>query len=192
MPWALLISCGLFLGLPGIAWPELQPIDLSAIEQVQDLSGRSLELQPPDSWTVLIFVRPDCPISNRYTPELRRLHDEYAGRGVEFRAVYPGLVPRPDARSHHRQYQIPFAALLDRAGELVEATGVQVTPEAVVLDRDGRLYYRGRIDDTWIALGQPRHQATQHDLADAIEAVLAGRAVKTPETRAIGCYIDPL
>jgi hypothetical protein len=38
---------------------------------------------------VLVFVRTDCPISNRYAPELRRLQDRFAPRGMAFWLVYP-------------------------------------------------------------------------------------------------------
>jgi hypothetical protein len=51
------------------------------------------------------------------------------------------------------------------------------------------LVYRGRIDDRVEDLGRERARAVRHDLADALDAVLAGRAVAVPETRAIGCSI---
>src|SRR5262245_50952697 len=38
---------------------------------------------------VLLFVRSDCPISNRYAPEIQRLYQRYSSRGFEFRLVYP-------------------------------------------------------------------------------------------------------
>ena len=38
--------------------------------------------------TVLIFISTDCPISNRYAPEIKRLHDEFAPKG---RSLPPGL-----------------------------------------------------------------------------------------------------
>lgn len=64
-----------------------------------------------------------------------------------------------------------------------------VTPEAVVVDRNGEIRYRGRIDNFYADLGKPRQQITQHDLADALNAVLAGKPVLHPETKALGCYI---
>src|SRR5207344_3157700 len=49
-----------------------------------DIGGRTL--RPADDAAtkaiVLIFVLPDCPICNAYIPELNRLHEEYAPRGV--------------------------------------------------------------------------------------------------------------
>jgi hypothetical protein len=66
-----------------------------------------------------------------------------------------------------------------------------VTPEAVVIDSKGETRYRGRIDNFYAALGKPRQQVTAHDLRDALDAVLAGRPVPNPETKALGCYIVP-
>ena len=44
---------------------------------------------------VLLFIRTDCPIANRYAPELERLHALYAPKGIEFRLIYaePNLTP---------------------------------------------------------------------------------------------------
>jgi hypothetical protein len=67
-----------------------------------------------------------------------------------------------------------------------------VTPQAVVIDRAGEIRYRGRIDNFYAAFGKPRQQVTEHDLRNALDAVLAGRSAPKRETDAIGCYIvDP-
>ena len=70
-----------------------------------------------------------------------------------------------------------------------QLAGATVTPTAVVLDREGAVRYRGRIDDFYAALGKPRRQATTHELRDALDAVLAGKPVAVPEAKALGCYI---
>ena len=49
--------------------------------------------------------------------------------------------------------------------------------------------YRGRIDNQYASLGHPRRVVTAHDLQDALEAVIAGKPVATPQTDPIGCYI---
>ena len=66
-----------------------------------------------------------------------------------------------------------------------------MTPEAVVIDSRGEIRYRGRIDNFYADLGKPRQQVTARDLRDALDAVLAGRTVPNPETRALGCAIVP-
>ena len=68
----------------------------------------------------------------------------------------------------------------------------QVTPEAAVVLADRRLVYRGRINDLWIDFGKSRTAPTKHDLADALRAVLDGKAVSEPVTKSVGCYIHDL
>jgi hypothetical protein len=162
---------------------------------VTDLDGEPFDLLGgrPSAATVLVFAAVDCPISNRYAPELQRLHADYAPRGVSFFLVYPAPgLDAAAARRHVADYGIPFPALLDPEHRLVEHTRVEVTPEAAVLAGDGTVGYRGRIDDRWVALGKHRPQATRHDLREALDAILAGRPAGKPGGRAVGCYIEPL
>jgi hypothetical protein len=51
------------------------------------------------------------------------------------------------------------------------------------------LAYHGRIDDRFVSLGVERPAATQHDLRDALTAVVAGRAPAVATAPAVGCYI---
>ncbi len=140
--------------------------------------------------TVLIFVSTDCPISNRYAPEIKRLHDEFAPRGVRFRLVYPNPLDGEAAISKHLEdYGYPPIAERDRDHTLVKMAGATITPEAVVFDARQRLVYRGRIDDRFVELGRERPAATQRDLRNALTALLAGRPVNPAETQAVGCFI---
>lgn len=162
--------------------------------QIHDLDGRPVDVLAGTgvAAVVLVFAGVDCPISNRYAPELGRLDAEYAPRGVAFYLVYVDAgLDAEAARRHTTDFAIRFPALIDREHRLVAHTGVEVTPEAAVLGADGRVLYRGRIDDRWADFGQRRPQATRHDLRDALEAILAGRPAPVPGGRAVGCYIEP-
>ena len=66
--------------------------------------------------------------------------------------------------------------------------GARVTP-SVVVTQGGRVRYRGRIDDRSPSLGIYRAPVRQ-DLREALEALLAGKPVPTPETAAVGCAIS--
>jgi hypothetical protein len=65
----------------------------------------------------------------------------------------------------------------------------KATPEAAVLDSNGLLMYRGRIDNWYADFGRYRQQATVHDLRDALDAILAGKKIPTPVTKPVGCPI---
>jgi peroxiredoxin len=160
-----------------------------------DLAGERVDVlaRPGTRAVVLVFVGADCPISNRYAPELERLYQQFAARGAAFFLIYPdpGLDAEA-ARRHAKDYALSIPALLDRDHRMVAYAGVEVTPEAAVLGSDGSVLYRGRIDDRWVGFGTRRPRATRHDLQDALDAILAGRPAPLPGGRAVGCYIDPL
>jgi hypothetical protein len=87
---------------------------------------------------------------------------------------------------------LPGTVVREPAQAAARQLGITRTPEAAVLV-DGALVYRGRIDDQWAALGVRRAEAGQSDLADAITAVLNGRAPATARTEAVGCLLpEPL
>jgi hypothetical protein len=142
--------------------------------------------------TVLVFTTTDCPISNRYAPEIKRLAAHFDGR-VTFKLIYP--VPSDTAAaiaSHVKKFGYPFEWARDSGQQLVKQTGVSVTPEVAVLNSAGTMVYRGRIDDRYVAFGKDRPQPTVRDLERSLEAVIAGKRVPVAETTAIGCFISDL
>jgi thiol-disulfide isomerase/thioredoxin len=143
--------------------------------------------------TVLFFLTTDCPIANYYTPEISAIVKDHAGKGVRFYVVHvdPELTPA-EARKHAKTYGLTCPILIDAKHGLVKATGATVTPEAALLTPDGKLAYRGRIDDTYADLGKRRVAPNRRDLREALAAVLAGRAVKEARTEALGCPIPEL
>lgn len=140
---------------------------------------------------VFVFVENDCPMSNSYAPELARIHDDYAARGVLFFAVDSGPMENASAvREHALEYNRPFPTLLDPGASLARATSASVTPEVVVLSAAGQVLYRGRIDDRYFDYGKARTRVTRHDLRTALDEILAGKAVLTPFTKSFGCAIQ--
>lgn len=142
--------------------------------------------------SVFLFTRTDCPISNRYAPEVRRLHALFAARGITFWLVYVDPAePLRNLRSHLREYEYPFGALVDGKHELVKLAGARSTPEAAVFVKD-RLVYRGRIDDRYAGPGKMRPAATKHDLQEVLARVAEGKHAAFRETQAAGCFIGDL
>jgi hypothetical protein len=142
--------------------------------------------------TVMLFVTTDCPISNRYAPEVARLFKSFASKGVSFWLIYPSPADSPQAiRDHLVSFGYPMRALRDPAHALATLVRATVTPEAVVVVGE-RVVYRGRIDDRYVELGVQRPAPTRRDLEDALTAVLAGKAVQPQTTQAVGCVIADL
>ena len=166
-----------------------------AVRYGVDLNGAPVtELVRPETRSVvLFFAASDCPISNRYLPEMMRLRDEFADRGVQFWQVYPNP---GDTAAVVRQHGAQFADLpdivLDTEQALVRMAHATVTPEAAVFVRAGsglREVYRGRIDDRYVDLGSERPRALHHDLENAIASVLANKPVPQPGGLPVGCSI---
>ncbi|MCI0701237.1 MAG: DUF1579 family protein, partial [Planctomycetia bacterium] len=87
-------------------------------------------------------------------------------------------------------FKLTIPVLIDAKKELAAALKAEITPEAFVLDAEGKTLYRGRIDDAYSARLKRNPTVTSHDLADAVAAVVANKPVKVARTKAIGCPID--
>lgn len=159
-----------------------------------DLHGNSVDplQKAAGKPVVLIFVRTDCPISNRYAPSIQKLQASYAGR-VDFWLVYPDKEETAAAiEKHLRDYGYRIPALHDLKHSLVAESHARMTPEAAVFDGSGQLVYHGRIDDWYVTFGRTRAAPTTSELKDALEAALAGRKPAVASADGVGCYISDL
>ena len=170
-------------------WTILQPS--VAVRDVDGIAHEPLKVAKGHI-EALFFVTNDCPVSNYYAHEIRRICDDYAQRGVGCSLVYtdPALTDA-QAKKHAQEYgHGTYPKIVDRTHALVKATGVAINPTAVLIRPDGSIAYRGRIDNSWAAIGVQRRVVTEHDVRDALDAVLAGHPVAKPEEPPIGCYIQ--
>jgi hypothetical protein len=163
-----------------------------------DLTGRQVQpLQETRAKAIVfLFVRTDCPVSNRYAPEIRRLHAEFVSSGVVFWLVYVDpSEPAEAIRKHLREYDYPLGALRDPRHSLVKITGARVTPEAAVFvpgPAGPEMAYRGRIDDRYVDFGKARPAPTTRDLERVLQQVIAGKHVPFETIPAVGCFISDL
>jgi thiol-disulfide isomerase/thioredoxin len=159
-----------------------------------DLEGKPFDpfREAQGKVVVMIFVRTDCPISNRYAPTIQQLSARNGGKAAFF-LVYPGKKETADSiRKHNREFGYTLVALRDPQHVLVKQSRAQITPEAAVFDANRRLVYHGRIDNLYEDFGHARKSATTHELAEAIEAAIAGKTLSSDATPAVGCYISDL
>ena len=159
-----------------------------------DLAGNAVDPLKAASGkvVVLVFVRTDCPVSNRYAPTIQKLSAANAGKAA-FWLVYPSKSESAESiRKHGREYGYKIPALRDPQHSLVKESQVEITPEVAVFDANRRLVYHGRIDNLYEDIGRARRVATTHELADAISGALAGKSLAVEATHGVGCYISDL
>ena len=182
---SLLFAAGLLAGLNGSRarrkrwWSRLA---------VNDLAGAPLSV--PGRWIVLVFISPECPLSNANVPVLNALAAEFVRSGVSFVGVYSDpTLELPALRQHTSEYRLGFATADDREQRVLRATGATYTPEVFVFSAAGVLLYRGRIDDRVADFGPARPVATHEDLRDVLAALVAGKPVPFASRPGFGCAI---
>jgi hypothetical protein len=176
----LCFVAGLSAAAPG-AWSNL------VINDVYGIPRHPLN-HAEKAGSVLFFYWQDCPICNSYAPEITRICASYTNFAFYVVQIDPDLTATA-AKKHAAEYDLRAPVLLDPEHRLVKLAKATVTPEAVVLGKNGQALYRGRIDDLYAALGKKRAAATKHDLREALDAITSGKAIKRRETKAIGCLI---
>ncbi len=140
---------------------------------------------------ILLFTCNHCPYVQAYEGRMMAIQRDFLDQGVALVAInsnetqnYPeDDFPKMVLRAKEKGFNFPY--LRDETQATADAYGAHYTPEVFLLDRERRLRYTGRIDDHW----QNPAAARSHDLRNAIEAVLAGRSILSPETHAVGCTI---
>jgi thiol-disulfide isomerase/thioredoxin len=168
------------LGAPGPAF-ELKGTD-GAMHSLQSLMG--------PKGTAVIFTCNTCPFAKGYEDRLIALAHDYKTKGIGFVAINPNdpeVQPGEDfdamvARA--KEKNLPYPYLVDTTQVTAIAYGAHVTPHVFLLDAQGRLVYRGRVDD---ALDQGK--VKERDFQSALAALIAGRPISVAETKAFGCGV---
>jgi peroxiredoxin len=159
-----------------------------------DTDGRIVALSDyGDAPALLVmFICNHCPYVKHVREEIARIGKEYGERGVGIVAISSNDVERyPDdsperMKQEKRDAGYTFPYLYDESQEVARAYDAACTPDFYLFDGDRSLVYRGQLDSSRPANGQP---VTGHDLRIALDAVLAGRAVETEQIPSIGCSI---
>lgn len=156
-----------------------------------DGEKHSLEAVTADNKaTVVVFTCNSCPFAKAYEPVLLELAAQYAKRPVRFVLINSNSVKtKPDDSYEHmvtraKEKEYPFPYLYDESQAVAKAYGARVTPHVFLVDAEGVCRYRGRIDDN-----AQRDQVKEHDLVNALDAILAGKEVPVTTTKAFGCSI---
>ena len=149
---------------------------------------------------VVVFTCNHCPTAQAYEQRIKDLAQDYRGRGVALVAISPndpkavrldelGYTDLSDSfeemkiRARDQKFNFPY--LYDGDEEKVSrAYGPTATPHVFVFDKDRKLRYVGRVDDS-----EKPAKVKSSDTRNAVEALLAGRPVPVQKTKTFGCSI---
>jgi hypothetical protein len=155
---------------------------------VRDLSG--MPIRRPQAWLVVVFIDPECPVSNGYVPTLNALAAEFSKQGFVFLGAYADPnADLADLQRHVEDYDLKFVAIDDRSQRLARHCGATYTPEAAVVSPEGRVLYCGRIDDRVGKGGAARPAAVRHDLREVLEKLVSGQPGPFPGRPGFGCLL---
>lgn len=158
------------------------------------LDGRRIKPfeDPKTQAIVLVFVATDCPIANAYQPKIAEIHNQFKNRGIQLLLIHPDReTTAAAAKAHAKEFHIETPIVLDTQLNIAKRAGAEVTPEAIVIERDKEVpVYRGAIDNQYAGYGKKRPVANRHYLVEAIENILATEAVAVPKTEPVGCFIS--
>ncbi|MEX2173831.1 MAG: redoxin domain-containing protein [Pirellulaceae bacterium] len=138
---------------------------------------------------VVAFVGVECPLVAHYAARLQQLADKYQDKGVAFLAIDANQQDSlTELAAFARRHKVEFPLLKDPGNRVADAFAAQRTPEVFLLDQDRRVVYHGRIDDQY-TYGIQRPKVEQNYLVNALEQLLASKAIETPHAETVGCHI---
>ena len=139
---------------------------------------------------LFIFLSPECPLSKNYTVTLNKLFQQYNNQ-VDFYGCISGKgFATSEIQSFITTYKILFPVFVDVPEKFTHYINAAVTPEVILLNKNGELVYKGAIDDWVEDLGKQKLTVSKHYLQDAINASLNNKEVMVKRTKAIGCMIN--
>jgi AhpC/TSA family len=164
------------------------PAQVTSATPLQGTDGALHALLPSDknAYTVVIFFSPDCHVLAAHDDRIRKLAADFGPPRVRILAVDPEVdasLERDRAEVEQRRY--PFPVVIDRDGGLARSLGATFASYTVVLDHEGNVRYRGGIDSDRVHM---RDDATPY-LANALSDLLAGKAPRVAESKALGCAL---
>ena len=168
------------------------PVPMADVK-MKNVDDRRLSIEDVkgEKGTLVIFSCNHCPYVKAWEDRIAALGNTYRKQGVGVIVInsnssekvpqdgFEEMVERAEAKG----FEFPY--VVDATSDVARAFGATRTPEAFLFDGEGKLVYHGAIDDN---SGDPEG-VESHYMKDALDAVIAGKAIGLKETKAIGCSI---
>jgi len=162
--------------------------------RLPDTEGRLISLEDfKDAKALLvIFMCNHCPYVKHIRPGLVEFAQKYQSKGLAVvginandAAKYPDDSPEKMVDEVATAgYTFPY--LYDETQEAAKAYRAACTPDFFLFDKNRKLVYRGQFDDSRPGNNIP---VTGKDMREAVDALLAGKAINPAQSPSIGCNI---
>jgi thiol-disulfide isomerase/thioredoxin len=192
----LLVVAALVFVVPArIQGQAVAPYQIGAVVPkdivLKDIFGKDVTLGDHRGKVVFIhFWSIVCPYEKLAEPKCIELQKQYGDKLVEIAINANQGELKADAsgsygnlRDHVQQAGVNFLVAVDPGNKVTDLFGGTNTPHCFIIDKDGTLRYSGALDDD--PRGEKGAQATPY-VRNAIDAVLAGKAVAAPTTKPYG------
>lgn len=139
----------------------------------------------------VVFTCNHCPYAQAYEDRLIELANHFDQEGVQFVLINSNDTEGfpEDSFEHmkirHDKKSFPFPYCRDESQDVAKAYGALCTPHCFAFGSERTLKYKGRIDDNW----RDPDAVTEHNLRDALAALVRGEEPPVHEMNAIGCSI---
>lgn len=140
---------------------------------------------------VIVFMCNHCPYVQAQWKRLVSLQDKFKSLGIRFVGINPNSNPDyPEdsfdkMKEYAKEYEMNFPYLQDPTQEVAKNYNAQCTPDIFVYDKDQKLAYHGRVDDSW----KDEAVATTHELNDVLEVLSKGNIPEVDQHPSMGCSI---
>jgi peroxiredoxin len=179
------------LGLAASAAPAADlaigaPAPDFTLPSARDGAPLSLKELAKGKAVVVMFIATKCPVSNAYNDRMGAIAREYSSKGIQFVGINSNKAESAEeVAAHAQEHRLTFPIAKDPGNKVADLYGATRTPEVFVLSPKGDLLYHGRIDESQ---DDPKNVRSP-DLRNALDAILAGKPVPAPVTKAFGCTI---
>jgi len=140
---------------------------------------------------VIVFQCNHCPYVKAVMERFVSFQNKYTVRNVQLIGINPNdTISYPEDSFDNmklfvEKYKLNFPYLIDETQETARKYDAVCTPDIYVYDKERKLRYRGRLDDSW----KDESKITSKDLEKAVEMILAGKEINFPQIPSMGCSI---
>jgi peroxiredoxin len=173
------------LAAPGVA--SLAPTQEAAKvgEKIPAFTATAVSTVDSQSVTVptaYMIIGVKCGATPGYEKRFRAVEDEFRAKGVDFFWVFPNKTESlEEKQAWMKKVGLKGGMIDDTGAKITKALECKQTAQAILTDADGKIAYRGGIDDSKSEDGVKRRH-----LAEAIKELQAGKAVSVTSAKAFG------